>query len=39
MEWLIGISALLILDIFALDHIATPRTERDRSKGRTWRLF
>ena len=39
MEWLVAISALLILDILALDHIAAPRTERDRSKGRTWRLF
>lgn len=39
MEWLIAISVILILDILALDHIAAPRAERDRSKGRTWRLF
>ena len=39
MEWLIAVSVILILDILALDHIAAPRTERDRSKGRTWRLF
>ena len=39
MEWLLAISALLILDILALEHIAAPRTARDRSKGRPWRLF
>lgn len=39
MEWLLAISAALILDILALEHIAAPRTERDRSKGRPWRRF
>ena len=39
MEWIIGISAVLILDILALDHLASPGTERDKSKGRPWRLF
>jgi hypothetical protein len=34
MEWLIGIGVVLILDILALDHIASPRTERDRNSWR-----
>ena len=38
MEWLIGVSAVLILDILALRHLAAPRAERDRSRG-PWRLF
>ncbi len=30
MEWLIAISAVLILDILALEHLAAPRAERDK---------
>jgi hypothetical protein len=38
MEWFIGISAVLILDILALRHLSEPRTERDTTKD-GWRLF
>jgi hypothetical protein len=38
MEWIIGISAVLILDVLALRHLSQPRTERDRSNG-AWHLF
>jgi len=34
MEWLIGITVVVILDILALEHIASPRTERDRNSWR-----
>ena len=30
MEWIIAISAVLILDILALEHLAAPRSERDK---------
>jgi hypothetical protein len=38
LELLIGLGAILILDILALKHIASSRTKRDSSRD-SWRPF